>query len=402
MFAPYRLLFKTPGGLRFSLSGFIGRMPISMDSLAIIFIVVHATHSYTLAGVLAAVAAIVVTFALPFWSRTADRMGQGRTLLIAVPLRTIFIIAFILLVALGAPTWSWFLSIIAAEASFINTGGLVRRRWFWALGKGGEDRNLINTALSFEALMDEIVFIFGPVLATACATSIYPSAGLIAGLIFLLLGSLAFGLQKDTEPPAHPRDHDDPHPPVMRNTSVQAVVLPAIFIGGFFSSVGIVVVGFMQSHGATSRTGLMLAVWSLGSATSAILHGSIQWRMNHAKRFWIFLSALTILSIPFLFVHSQTTLAIALFFNGLAISPLLVATYGLAESAVPPAQITETLAWVIAGMPLGGAATSAIAGWVIDNYGAQRGFILPFASLSCAMAMSLPYFRTWNRLRSAS
>ena len=83
-------------------------------------------------------------------------------------------------------------------------------------------------------------------------------------------------------------------------------------------------------------------------------------------------------------------------------APLLVATYGLAESAVPPAQITETLAWVIAGMPLGGALSSAIAGWVIDNYGAERGFVLPFASLCCAMAMSLPYFRTWNRLRSAS
>ncbi len=399
MFAPYRLLFKTPGGLRFSLSGFIGRMPISMDPLAIIFIVVHATHSYTLAGVLAAVAAVVVSFALPFWSRTADRIGQSRTLLIAVPLRTLFIITFLLLVALGAPTWSWFLSIIAAEASFINTGGLVRRRWFWTLG---EDRNLINTALSFEALMDEIIFIFGPVLATAFATSIDPSAGLIVGLIFLLGGSLAFALQKETEPPAHPRDHDDPHPPVMQNRSVQAVVLPAIFIGGFFSSVGIVVVGFMQSQGASSRTGLMLAVWSLGSAASAIVHGSIKWHINHAKRFWIFLFALTVLSTPFLFVHSQISLAIALFLNGLAVAPLLVATYGLAESAVPPAQITETLAWVIAGMPLGGAMSSAIAGWVIDNYGAERGFILPIASLCCAMAMSLPYFRTWNRLRSAS
>ena len=398
MFAPYRLLFKIPGGLRFSLSGFIGRMPISMDPLAIIFIVVHATHSYTLAGILAAVAAVVVSIALPFWSRTADRIGQSKTLLIAVPLRAIFIIAFVLLVAFHAPTWSWFLSIIAAEASFINTGGLVRRRWFWMLG---EDRNLMNTALSFEALMDEIVFIFGPVLATAFATSIYPSAGLIVGLIFLLVGSLAFILQKETEPPAHPRNLVDPHPPVMRNRSVQAVVLPSIFIGGFFSSVGIVVVGFMQSQGASSRTGLMLAVWSLGSAASALLHGSIKWRINHAERFWIFLFALMLLSTPFLFVHSQISLAIALFLNGLAVAPLLVATYGLAESAVPPEQITETLAWVVAGMPLGGALSSAIAGWVIDNYGAERGFILPVASLACAMAMSLPYFRTWNRLRSA-
>ncbi|HUW88017.1 MAG TPA: MFS transporter [Candidatus Paceibacterota bacterium] len=399
MLSPYRSLFKTPGGLRFSLAGFIGRMPISMDPLAIIFVVVHVTHSYTLAGSLAAVAAVVVTFALPFWSRTADRIGQGKTLLIAVPLRTLSILVFILLVAQNAPRWTWFLSIIFAEAFFVNTGGLVRRRWLWTLG---EDRTLINTAFSFEALMDEIVFIFGPVLATACAASIDPAAGLFVGLVFLLLGSLAFALQRSTEPPAHPRDHEDPHPPVLRNTALQAVVLTTLFLGGFFSSVSIVVVGYMQSQNATSRTGLMLAVWSLGSGASAIVNGSIKWQMNHAKRFWIFLFALTILSTPFLFVHGLAALAIALFLNGIAVAPLLVSAYGLAESAVPPEQTTESLAWVIAGMPLGGAVSSAIAGWVIDNYGAQRGFILPLAFLCGAMLMSLPYFRTWNRLRSAS
>lgn len=399
MLSPYRSLFKTPGGLKFSLAGLIGRMPISMDPLAIIFVVVHVSHSYTLAGSLAAVAAVVVTFALPFWSRTADRIGQGKTLLIAVPLRTLSILAFILLVSQNAPRWTWFVSIIFAEASFVNTGGLVRRRWLWTLG---EDRTLINTAFSFEALMDEIVFIFGPVLATACAASIDPAAGLFVGLAFLLLGSLAFALQRSTEPPAHPRNHEDPHPPVLRNTAVQAVVLPALFLGGFFSSVSIVVVGYMQSQDATSRTGLMLAVWSLGSGASAIVNGSIKWQMNHAKRFWIFLFALTILSAPFLFVHDQVALAIALFLNGIAVAPLLVSAYGLAESAVPPEQTTESLAWVIAGMPLGGAVSSAIAGWVIDNYGAQRGFILPLAFLCGAMLMSLPYFRTWNRLRSAS
>jgi formate/nitrite transporter FocA (FNT family) len=64
---------------------------------------------------------------------------------------------------------------------------------------------------------------------------------------------------------------------------------------------------------------------------------------------------------------------IATFCNGLGIAPLLVSTYGVAETAVLPEQITETLAWVFAGSPIGG-----------------------------AMATSLPYFRTWNRLRSAS
>lgn len=399
MFTPYRQLFKTPGGLRFSIAGLVGRMPISMDSLALIFIVVHATNSYTLAGSLAAVASIVVTVALPYWSRTADRIGQRRTLLIAIPLRTVFLIIFIVLVTQKAPIWTWFLAIVLAEASIVNAGGLVRRRWLWALG---DNRNLINTAYSYEALMDEIVFILGPVIATACATSIAPSAGLVVGLIFMLIGSTAFALQTKTEPPAHPRNLAQPHPPVMRNKAVQAVVLPAIFLGGFFSAVGIVVVAYMQSHHTLARTGLILALWAAGSATAAAANGVITWRLNHAQRFWIFLFALTLLSIPFIFVNSLLFLGIALFCNGLAVAPLIVSAYGVAETAVPPAQITETLAWVMAGMPLGGALASSLTGWVVDNYGAHQGFLVPLGCLCGAMAMSLPYLRTWNRLRSAS
>ena len=43
MFSGYSTLFRTPGGLGFSIPGLIARMPISMDSLALIFIVVAAS-----------------------------------------------------------------------------------------------------------------------------------------------------------------------------------------------------------------------------------------------------------------------------------------------------------------------------------------------------------------------
>lgn len=399
MFTPYRSLFRTPGGLRFSLAGFIGRMPISMDSLALIFIVVHGSGSYTLAGLLAAVGSIVVAIALPFWARTADRFGQARTLYIAIPLRVIFLTLFIILVTQDAPIWSWFISLIVAEANVINTGGLVRRRWLWVLRDTGDSRNLINTAYSYEGLMDEFVFILGPVIATAFATSIDPAAGLIVGLIFMVIGTTAFVLQKETEPPPHPRNRDEPHPPVMRNSAVQAVVLPTIFLGAFFSAIAIVVVAYAQERNAAASTGILLAVWAAGSGIAAIFNGVIKWRMNHAVRFWIFLIALTMLSVPFLFVDNLMFLAIALFFNGLAIAPLIISAYGVAENAVPSAQVTEALTWVVAGMPLGGALATAIAGWVIDTYGAQRGFWVPFVSLCCAMLMAIPYLRTWNRLR---
>ena len=201
MFSAYARLFRTPGGLSFSIAGVIGRMPISMDSLALIFIVVYATDSYTLAGTLAAVGSLVVSIALPLWSRWADRFGQSRTLWIAMPARVVFLSIFIILVSKNAPVWTWFISIMMAELFVINAGGLVRRRWLWSLG---EDRDLINTAYAYEALMDEIVFIVGPIVATACAISIAPSAALIAGLVFKVIGITSLALQKKTQPPAHP------------------------------------------------------------------------------------------------------------------------------------------------------------------------------------------------------
>lgn len=50
MFSGYRTLMSTPGAMRFSIPGVIARMPISMDSLALIFIVVAVSDSYALAG----------------------------------------------------------------------------------------------------------------------------------------------------------------------------------------------------------------------------------------------------------------------------------------------------------------------------------------------------------------
>ena len=62
MLKAYGTLLRTPGALKFSTAGFIGRMPIAMDSLAIIFVVVAATDSYALAGALTAVGSIAGSF----------------------------------------------------------------------------------------------------------------------------------------------------------------------------------------------------------------------------------------------------------------------------------------------------------------------------------------------------
>jgi MFS family permease len=405
MLSGYKTLFGTPGAMKFSIPGLIARMPISMDSLALIFIVVAVSDSYALAGALSATASVVIAFATPHWGRVADRIGQSATLIRVIPIKIAGLSVFTLLVLNEAPTWTWFVSIIIAESMSVNTGGLVRRRWLHVLSpdktttaEDEQDRHLVNTAYSYEALMDEVVFILGPIIVTACATTIAPAAGIISGIIFLSIGVPLFVMQKSTEPPATPKRVIDPHPAVIRNKRVQAVVLATTLLGGFFGSVAIVTVAFTEQRGQESKSGLLLATWAFGSAIAAILNGAIKWKISSTSRFLIFLFALTLLSVPMLFVHSLPWLAVALFFNGFAIAPLVINAYGVAEGAVPAEQITETLTWVVAGMPLGGAISSAISGQIIDRYGADISYWVPLGFMMAACAATLPYFSTYKPL----
>lgn len=405
MFSGYLTLFRTPGGLRFSIPGLIARMPISMDSLALIFIVVAVSDSYAIAGALSATASVVIAFATPHWSRVADRIGQSAMLVRVIPVKVFAFCVFTVLVLNETPVWTWFVAIIITEAFSVNTGGLVRRRWLHVLSpdksttaEDEQDRHVVNTAYSFEALMDEVVFILGPIIVTACATTIAPAAGIISGIIFLAVGVPLFVMQKDTEPPANPKREVDPHPAVIRNKRVQAVVLPTTLLGGFFGSIAIVTVAFAEARDQAALSGVLLAIWAAGSAVAAIMNGLIKWRLTSATRFLIFLLALTILSIPMLFVHSITWLAVALFFNGFAIAPLVINAYGVAEGAVPPEQITETLTWVVAGMPMGGALASALSGQIIDRFGADIAYWVPLGFMIAACAAILPYFQTYKGL----
>jgi len=405
MFSAYTTLFRTPGAMKFSISALIGRMPISMDSLALIFIVVAVSDSYALAGALSAVASIVISIANPFWSRLADRIGQRKMLMRVVPLKILGLSLFIALVMNEAPVWTWFVSIILAELASINTGGLVRRRWLHVLSpdksttdEDEADKHVVNTAYSYEALMDEVVFIVGPITATACATSIAPAAGLIAGMILMSIGLPLFAMQRATEPPPSPVRVKDPHPPVIGIPIVQAIALATTFTGGFFGAISITVVGFAESQGQKSYSGLLLGLWASGSAVMAIINGLIKWKTSYTGRFLIFLSSLTLLSIPFVFVDSILGLAVALFFNGFAIAPLIVNAYGIVQEAVPSEQITESFTWVVAGMPLGGAISSALGGWIIDTYGAQMAFWVPLGFMCAALLATLPYFRVYKGL----
>ena len=398
MFANYRNIFAIAGAVKFSLAGFVARMHLSMDRLALLFIVVHETGSYGLAGLMVATASLVITISQPFWARAADKHGQGKVLYINTLLRFSSFAIFITLVQFDFPIWTWFLAIILAETNTINAGSLVRRRWIQIL----PDPKLKTTAYSFEALVDEIVFVFGPLLATALSTYISPVSGLGASMIFVAIGQPALARLRDTEPIIFKSNVQQKSPKILRRKSAQAIILPVFFVGGYFGSVGILVVAFTNKLGNPSAAGILLAVWALGSGFAALLNGIVDTHISHAKIFNSALFFLFLMSLGFIFANSILTLALILFLNGLGISPVLVHAYATMEKEVSEDELTEAMTWVTTGTPTGGAIGSALAGQIIDNFGVKLGFWIPITTLFLANLALLPYIREWVRLRSRS
>ena len=397
MIAPYINIYRTKGAFKFSLAAFIARMPISMMSIAIVFVIVAKTDSYALAGTFTAIGALMAALVAPFWSRAADRYGQSRILSIAVPIHIIALLGFLTVIRLDAPRWSWFILLIIFEGVFVGTGQMVRRRWSHVLNG---DSKLMNTAYSVESLLDEIVFMVGPIITTLCAINVGPYAGVLAAAIFLSIGSILFIAQKGTEPMPHPKIKGVKHKNPIFTLEVQAIFLPFIFTGASFAAIGLIVVAYADQYGAKSQTGLLYAIWALGSLIAAFINGAQHWKISAKSRYIFFTIALAIFTIPLLlaaklFPGNLLMLSIALFLNGIFIAPLIVAGYTAAENLVEENQVTETLAWILSGLILGGALPGAITGHIIDTTGAQTAFIVPVIAMGISILTLIFYFKVW-------
>src|SRR6187455_69047 len=74
--ASYRRILATPGALLFSATGLVGRLPISMAGLGIVFLVQAGTGSYGAAGSVAAAYMIANALLAIAQGRLIDSLGQ--------------------------------------------------------------------------------------------------------------------------------------------------------------------------------------------------------------------------------------------------------------------------------------------------------------------------------------
>jgi len=371
-FASYSRVLTLQGAWVFSLGGLSARMPIAMVNLGIVLLVSARTDSYGLAGAVAASFLIANASTGALQARLIDRLGQSRVLPMAAGLFSLGLVGMMAAVETGrSPPWPHAFAVLAG-AGLPPIGACVRARWSYLVTDKGD----LHTALAFESVVDELVFIFGPALVTTMAAIVHPLSGLGFAVAASLAGTAVLVTQRQSEPPTSPAKGYDQQCP-MPWQDMLPLIACAVTIGGLLGSVEVGTAAVADHLGSGSRAGLMLAVWAVGSLASAIIMGAAHPEAGNAARFRRGMITLGLSMVPLLFVDGFLPLAMFLLVSGFAVSPTLIAAFALLDETLPRARVTEGIALFTTGLGVGSASGAALVGIVVDRSGATVGFWIP-------------------------
>jgi MFS family permease len=387
---PYRVLLRTPGALRFSSSAFVGRMSMSMYGLGTVLLLVSLTGRYGQAGTVAGAGSIGYAALSPYIAQLSDRFGQRRVLLSQVAVFALAFATFITCAELRAPFAALLVTGLVAGAFMPSMSSMVRTRWSWVLDG---DSARLHAAFALESVNDELIFVIGPALVALLATQVFAASGVGMASVLAIAGTLAFALQRGTEPDPRPRPRQARSAGrTWRLPSLPAAGLvtlsPAFLaLGAMFISVELSTVAFATERGHRPLAGLILGTYALGSAIGGLWYGSRRWRAPLGRRFVTTTGLAAAGAAAFIAMPGLLALDAVCLLAGMAIAPTLIAGYAILEQQAAADRRTEAMAWLSSTISVGVAVGSAVVGHLIDAFDARVGYV--FAACCGALAVTI-------------
>lgn len=382
----YQRILSEPGALLFSLTGLVARLPISMAGLGIVLLVQAANGSYGVAGAVSAAYMVANALLAIVQGRLVDRLGQGAVLAVSAVVFGVAMVALVTSVQAGWPILTTYAAGAVAGGSLPQVGSCVRARWSYVLSSPAD----VQTAYALEAVVDEAVFIVGPIVVTLLATTVHPVAGLAAATIAGVAGSLAFSAQHGTEPPVHRHDFSTGARPALPWRTVVPLAVVSAALGVLFGAAEVTTVAFADEQGHKAAAGGLLALWALGSLLSGVVTGAVAWRRGPTVRVRWGAAAMALAMTPLFLVHSLPLMGLVLLVGGVSIAPTLVAALSLLEQSVPAARLTEGMSIMQTGLVAGVAPGATLSGIVVDGHGASAAYLVSVgAGLLAALAAQL-------------
>jgi MFS family permease len=392
----YARVLRAPHARALLLAELPARLPIGINGLAIVLFCREHTGSYAAAGAVAAAFGLAVGVTAPLLGRMIDKRGLVR---VVVPFSIAHALAMAGLVAFGlggAP--AGVLALFAALAgAFIPPLGSISRA-LWPRILRDEDPGLLGTALALEGVMIELIFVTGPLLTALLAAVIDPAAALILSPVLLLVGLIGFLVQ----PPVRTwvvAEDAGAHGVwgALRSPGIRTLVLTTLPMGFCFGAMEVTLPAFSEDQGLKALSGVLVAVWSLGSAVGGLAYGARAWSGPAGRRYARLAALLPLGYLPLAAAPSMEVMVVLALLAGVCIAPTLTAGNQIAGDVAPAGAETEAYTWPITALVVGIAVGNWSAGAIVEMASWQAAFLVSAGGAALSAVLAALRWRTLAR-----
>src|SRR3954470_6679222 len=250
----------------------VARMPIGIDGLALVLFLRHEGRSFGVAGATAGALALGSALGAPVAARLIDRLGP-RVLLALAVIHSAGLGVVIALGVSGAP------SALLVPVTFLVGGALppissVLRAAYKKLL--AHEPRLIPSAFALEAVITEFIFVLGPLGTAALVWLVSAAAALLFSAVFCVVGAAWFlaELPREIVERRVERDPGLSWAGALRSPGLQTIVIAMVPVGFAFGAIEVTLPAFADDEGNRQLAGVLIAVWSVGSAVGGILYGA--------------------------------------------------------------------------------------------------------------------------------
>jgi MFS family permease len=351
-------------------------------ALPLVLLVEGETGSFASAGAVTAALAIASGVSSPLRGRIIDRHGQSRPLPLMAISSACSLWALVAATLAGAPLGV--LIALAALAGLTHAPLLSSTRPLWADLVDHPDQ--LNSAYALQAVLLEVFFITGPLVAAALIALGSPAAAVVVIATAELLGVLALAATPASRA-WRGAGRTVGAAGAMAGAGMRALVAVDIPVGAMFGVLDVAVPAFSKAHGAAAAAGAVLAALAVGSVLGGIAYGSRPRRAT-ATRYALLLAILAVFTAPLAAAGSILVLGLLMGLAGLLVAPMNSVGLALIDDVAPAGTAAEATSWISAAYQGGLAVGTGLAGAVVDDAGTSAVFVgaFGFAALAALLA----------------
>jgi MFS family permease len=380
--AAYRRVFATQRVKGLLFASLLARMPIGMGAVGLILFIHGETGSFGSAGVVTGAFTIGIGGTGPLLARLIDRRGSRLVIVPAALVTAAGLVAVVLLGKAGAGTVPLALAAGVAGCGTPPVGGVFRQHWPELVGPAE-----LETAFALDAVMIEVVFVSGPLLAGVLAATAGPAVGLLVAAVLGAGGAIAFQALLSVEPGSDP-DAERHWLGALRSPTLRSLVSAGVPLGGAFGALDVVLPAFGAHHGAAALGGPLTAAFATGSGIGGIAYGMRPTAFGPPRRAIVRLGVLmTLTFVPVAFATSVPEMFVFAFISGTCIAPLITVRNNLAQAGVPTGTVVEAFTWLALATTVGASAGAALVGPLVEAAGWQSGAMVAAALTIVATAV---------------